>query len=306
MSYREISYNDYYNGHQMKVQKFINDNHKRRTIYSFNELGEFNYFNDIGELLYVVENLDRNMLIENTRQKSAWGYDGLSSEKSGSDWADSSSLEEGIERMVRPDKFYAREIKEIQDATEFYLAKDQIRDRPFGANYSVTGLFVDVGKFVAGEPECFIEMDDIEMKAKPFVELYIGHKDCHSTVSPNQIKLYAMRMSILYNTLIAMGCNVALTYCEFSDISTTYVELSDGTSRVPIQTIYSILHPSFFRRLVFRLIERSRIFEDGYGYGRSTSDIELIGVYEAENNASHREFVDRFLTKHNLYQEVQK
>lgn len=302
MSYTEMNYSKYYDddSEQLHFTKVISEYGKRRSILKFDELDTFNYFADVSEFLTVATTIDKKMVLSNAKEKL--GSSSLSSENpyEGADWSGAKSFEEAIDRLDRPEKFYKNEIQEINNKTEQLMPKVLERMDVPSVQIDITGQFIDIGIYNTGNPECFFDIQPTSGLGLKDITLRIGPLHSNASVSSDNIKEYSLRVTLLYNTLLAMGYSPAVEYIKASDISATYIILTNGKYRMSTSILYALLYPATFRRLIFRLIERSPLLESGYGYGLTDIDVPYLYLDKVIAHKTPQDFVSAYLKENNL------
>lgn len=190
-------------------------------------------------------------------------------------FSESESYDEGLERIKDPHKFYKEEVDEVYAEADkaIKLVSLSIKDSDT-YDYDVTGDYLDIGRHLDGFPDSFVRGDYRSMKQVPFIKLIVGHNYVPARMDARRVVEYAKNISTLVATLHLKGFPVAVEYAEIGQCTATMFPIKEYSQTLNLYLLYSTLHPSFFRRLVFRAIENSSHFQYGYGYGECTIDVE--------------------------------
>jgi hypothetical protein len=140
----------------------------------------------------------------------------------------------------------------------FLNATRSIKAKQFA--WDVTGDFVDVGKYLTGEPECFgAEADDGEQISSRVVSIRLNN--CVSgALQPDAIVARGVAVLVAVDLLESCGrrCEVIVSQStETSDIKAdANIVVKRASEPVDLDRLaYSVAHPGFFRRLGFRFME---------------------------------------------------
>ena len=156
------------------------------------------------------------------------------------------------------------------------LAKE-LNTLPQGYQLDVTGLFFDVSKVIDGEPEAWLR-DPFDKERKPRIKIPISGS-YNAGVSKDLVIKNASEIIALIKALEDNGFEIEATMVFPANNSGN--DGKNANSSVTIKgfdenfnwlKLSGMLHPSFFRRLMFRDLEL--MFPDNLadGYGRTTKD----------------------------------
>lgn len=150
-------------------------------------------------------------------------------------------------------------VAQYRDSLSAWLsAAKSAKSREFA--WDVTGEFVDVGKYLTGEPECFgSEAETGERTAGRVVSIRLNA--CVScAVSADTIAARGIAVLCAVDLLESCGTRVEVVVSTGSDGAGTRVD-GNVTVKRPGEQVdadrlaFAVAHPSFFRRLGFRFLE---------------------------------------------------
>ena len=155
--------------------------------------------------------------------------------------------------------------------------------------YDISGDEADVGRFLSNEPENMIQYTIEEDKNNKLVHI-VCNTTFSSSVSKSIIYNRGASLVTLINKLEDLGYRVKLDlvvsitsdYKEMSDSFTVLIEVKDYSELLDLDRVaYCLCHRSFFRRLVFCLLEQQSLeaveqfgfhSNGGYGYPFDNTD----------------------------------
>lgn len=160
--------------------------------------------------------------------------------------------------------------------------------------FDVTGENLDVGVYMSGDPECF--MQEVPRPSAFGKLIRIGVSITHSvSVEADEILNRGLAIMALVDNLEAMGYSCAIDVLQLTKsnavngnlaVITTIKEQGDALNKEGV--VYTLAHPAFFRRIQFRMLEllggaRANAESDslGYGYGRPESFKVLESAIES-------------------------
>jgi hypothetical protein len=177
------------------------------------------------------------------------------------DWSKSKNLDEAVGfamqgwHDVRPmvDQ-YAEQLQE--------RINDTLSDH-YVVQHDVTGADVNIGLFMAGEPECMMQfVTEPQARMGRVVKVLVNGCTSASTNADNIIKRGAAVLTLV-NTLHLMGVGVelwwedAITGSDKKGYSTA-VKLHDSAQPLDIDNVmFALAHPSMLRRVCFSVQEQS-------------------------------------------------
>lgn len=248
------------------MYKYHSKNGYRIMEYDFSSITEFLHYLDTHEV-----NTD------------IFGYN-PASECSSSSFSMTDSLEEAQEMLRYGCHDDFERLVELKCALEKYIKMSQSRSRQY--NYYV-GFAPDVKAYLEGNP---LSMLNKVQPMRKHIDIYYNAAIL-GLVSTEQIfNRGAVTLSIV-EILENMGFSVGLYVFTMSasDDQVHYAKfnLKGPNERLNIQKLFfPLCHPSFLRRLVFRLREETPDIEYhwGSGYGRTCGDHMIRDVIDLNDN----------------------
>jgi hypothetical protein len=162
---------------------------------------------------------------------------------------------------------------------------ERVIPRPIGKRTTlsrgVTGMFPNVGAYLAGDPKSMYMVSKKTVRSRPFVHLYlpIGYL---AQVEAETAFNRGCAMVAVVDALEMAGCRVRVTLMRNTDLHngrlTVRFEVKDYGDRLDIdQLIFTAAHPAYYRRLIFALQERSEHHDVRHGgYGSSCDPILTV------------------------------
>ena len=221
-------------------------------------------YNSLPELMRY---LDKNKDTEtNHRQSDARSI-------SRSDWAKSNSLAEAVKKLKTGDTEILAGLKKAVKLEVQKLAKE-LNTLPEGYIADVTGLFFDVAKVIEGEPEAWYR-EPWDKTKKPRLSIPIMGNYSAGFNANTAIK-NAAEIIALIKALEDNGFEIELIMTFAAEHMNNGIGERHGMSVVKVKgfeenfnwkKLSTILHPSFFRRIIFR--DRELLFPKtlGSSYG---------------------------------------
>lgn len=173
---------------------------------------------------------------------------------------------------------------ELKYTLEKYIKMSRIKSRQ--VNYYV-GYAPDVKAYLEGNP---LNMFNKEYPKRKHIDVYFNSAIL-SNVSFEQIYNRGAITLLLVEILENLGFSVALNIFTMSEckgqIHYTKFKLKNENERLNIQKLYfPMCHPSFLRRLIFRLREMTpNIINDWkYGYGTTCNDFLIRTIIDLKDN----------------------
>lgn len=176
----------------------------------------------------------------------------------------SRSFEHAIELFYRPSP---EEIQKIRDLTEQITKEENFSGYISGdkiIEFDVTGDYLDIGAYMEGVPEVFGSISDTKDVGK-YVEIIIEYTGVSGMVTTEEIMHAITTLISLIQKLEEMKYRVKLHYVEVSQCNFIHMILKDYIHKTSVADLVATMHPSFFRRILFRAIENSPNFQEGYG-----------------------------------------
>lgn len=216
-------------------------------VYNFNTIGEF---------------IDESQRTPQSKRDS--------SVKRG-DWSGSKDMAETLDIA---DNGY--ELDMIDTILEGIRSNEAIEVQPY---YDVSGCEVNVGLYLSGEPECMLEYNVQE--ATNFIHIVMGVVES-AFVDKEQILNRAAAMTSIVDNLENNGYRVKLSMVIANQGGFTktqhlftLVGIKDYQEHMDIARVAGILHPGFYRRLIFCYWEghKDGPIRGGYGYPASGASV---------------------------------
>lgn len=163
-------------------------------------------------------------------------------------------------------------------------------------DFDTTGDFIDVGRVMEGEPECFGTMRNGNV-IKRFANITINGNHAH-WVKGSWIDQKAQRTARLVDFLEASNVRVRVTIVYTNDNSHLELVIKQYNDRLDINDICVALSPDFFRRFEFYWSEHSSTHDSFYGRAESIrqsmvkeDDVDLNILVGSEGHSEpNREF----------------
>lgn len=172
--------------------------------------------------------------------------------------------------------------------------------------YNKTGDFLDVSKFLGGDMDCFGSMTDGNLQNR-YMNLIITIGG-NAGVSNGELRAYAEIIQEIVDFLENNKIRCKVEAFTTNECSTLQLTVKDYDEPLSLSDIFVITNPDFFRRLHFRVAERSPTINWSYGDGGIAPHIEAL----AEENTptlyfkKRRYFGDMEELKQKTYKEIQK
>ena len=147
--------------------------------------------------------------------------------------------------------------------------------------YDVTGDYVDIGRYLDGEPECF----GVSYNGNP--------SNLHATIMFNVSTPYfvkedmlnhrAARMLRLVDWMESQGVRCQIRAFESTECAHMDIKVKNFEDPVDMNALAVSTHSDFLRRIAFLVAEQSKTWS--YGYGNATSfTTRMINSYTAEQD----------------------
>lgn len=233
-------------------------------------------FDSIAEFLDYIENAPIN--------SGVWGYRNLSSETGDYDFCKTQSLEEAKElcKYGYHDNF--EKLVELKNTLEKYIKLSRKKSKQY--NFYV-GYAPDVKAYLEGNP---LSMLNRQYPKRQHIDIYFNAANLAMASSNKIFNRGAITLSIveiLENMGFSVGLNVFTMSSEYNQIHYVKLNLKKSGERLNIQKLFfPFSHPSFFRRLVFRLMEQTPDITSAWtsGYGRTCDDYTIRKVISLAEN----------------------
>lgn len=201
-----------------------------------------------------------------------------------SSWRGSASFEEAIDQARNPYNYFKQVVRDIAEDKS-----KNIEDVPYwmvedaDIAYDVTGNYIDIGRHMEGHGDSFVNTSGTKRTLLPYVKLLIKTTNISAGVGSTSVIRFASDVTKVVHQLQQIGIATSIVYTSIGETSCVSFPIKDYKEHVNLYRLYSILHPSFFRRLVFRTIENSPTYSHGYGDSRADISIEKFNEVKQEN-----------------------
>lgn len=249
-------------------------------MYKYYEKGNYNImeydFDSIAEFLDYIDSAPINSEI--------WGYRSLASETENYDFCKTHSLEEAKDlcRYGYHENF--EKLVELKMTLEKYIKLSRKQSRQY--NFYV-GYAPDVKAYLEGNP---LSMLNRQYPKRQHIDIYFNAANLASVSSNMIFNRGAITLSIveiLENMGFSVGLNVfSMGECN-GQIHYVKLNLKKSGERLYIQKLFfPLAHPSFLRRLIFRLMEQTPDITMAWtgGYGRTCEDHTIREVISLAEN----------------------
>lgn len=128
-------------------------------------------------------------------------------------------------------------------------------------DYDITGFYVDVGRFLDNEPECFMNTNK---PVNELIDIHVcGGIHCYTGAAEymTSVKLLAKLVYILK----AKGCNARIFYYIEGTYGAAKMKVKDFKDTLDLRSLIITQMPDFFRRYGFLLFELDPYLRSGYG-----------------------------------------
>lgn len=215
--------------------------------------------------------------IEHTKTATRTEGSRDSSEESGSSWTGTRNIEEAYDIAISGGDF----TRQLSENITLMEESKTVQAVPVNMFFDVTGPVLDVGLMLTGQPECFLNYEYAETSPPQtrFLTMYID-LGAHGGIDSSTMLSRAAAIATIIDILEAQNVRVRVilehygvtgkgsTPCaRVSMVAKQYNEL------LQINKLAGALHPSFYRRLVFKHFECCKFgpkyTKSGYGYGVS-------------------------------------
>ena len=249
-------------------------------MYKYYKKGDYNVmeydFDSITEFLEYIETAPVN--------SDVWRHRDLSSETGSYDFCKTRSLDEAKELCKYGYHENFDKLVELKNTLEKYIKMSNKKSKQY--NFYV-GYAPDVKAYLEGNP---LSMLNRQYPKRQHIDIYYNAANLAMASSKEIFNRGAITLSIvemLENMGFSVGLNVFTMSSEYNQIHYVKLNLKRSGERLNIQKLFFPLsHPSFFRRLVFRLMEQTPdITRDWTGvYGRTCDDYTIRKVIELAEN----------------------
>lgn len=245
--------------------------------YKKNDYNVMEYdFDSITEFLEYIETAPVN--------SDVWGHRDLYSETGSYNFCRTRSLEEAKELCKYGYHENFDKLVELKNTLEKYIKMSNKKSKQY--NFYV-GYAPDVKAYLEGSP---LSMLNRQYPKRQHIDIYYNAANLARASSNEIFNRGAITLSIveiLENIGFSVGLNVFTMSSEYNQIHYVKLNLKRSGERLNIQKLFfPFSHPSFFRRLVFRLMEQTPDITRDWtsGHGRTCDDYTIRKVIELAEN----------------------
>jgi len=178
----------------------------------------------------------------------------------------------------------------------FHNLEDQIManmDEQFATVYGYSGDMVDMGRYVAGDPECMVDYVTEPSARMGRVVKVLVNMSASSSVKAETLLKRGVAVTALVDVLHKLGVGIELwvempTARDGVNVGAKYsqlVKMHDSSEMLDIDNLmYGMCHPSMLRRIGFALHEGSawkhakHTLSHNYGYPANVQCAEIVGA----------------------------
>lgn len=132
--------------------------------------------------------------------------------------------------------------------------------------WDVTGDFIDIGRFLEGEPECYGHLTDGNPRNRRVS--IIVNTNFSANVDKTMVNHRSARILRMVDWLESQGIRTSVTAIESTECSHVEVIVKRFDEPLVLTDIGVVTHSDFLRRIVLRFVEYSATFSSGYGQPR--------------------------------------
>ena len=179
-------------------------------------------------------------------------------------WHGTGTFNEAVEIARRGWPEGAAKALELRAEVE-YAVRDLINARATSYTFDVAGEFVDVGRYLSGEPECFgSESQDYGNNVKPVVKI-VANLAASGSVSTKSLFVRGAAIIAAVDVLEALGRRVEVWIAKGSarargsdsGAHESHVLIKKADQPIDIDRLgFAIAHPACLRRLCFSVMEQ--------------------------------------------------
>jgi hypothetical protein len=228
-----------------------------------------------------------NSLAEAARFAEANPNKQSSAKQTDTEWSGTATLDEAVNLAVDGWHAVRPEVQRLFDSLESQIATAM--DEQFTVRYDYSGDMVDMGRYVAGDPECMVDyVTEPQERMGKVVRLMVAGI-ASAYVKPEQIRARGVAVCALIDVLHKLGVGIELwtEQCYHhpageQDAYSMLVKLHDSADMMDIDDImFAIAHPSMLRRIGFAGVEQmewsSAYIRNGYGRVANMRCHDIVG-----------------------------
>lgn len=194
-------------------------------------------------------------------------HDFSSHERGRAGWTKGNTWEESIELMTkRPQDLYS-----VKEDNDLILEEDSSGNQII---YDTTGDYLDVGRFLDGEPEVFGNASEGRQAVK-YLNLTISASTPWNISSSDIYKVCA-QVSQLVDWLEYNNVRCRVTVLHLSECCAFETRLKDYQEVLNMNELKIGLSTEYFRRIFFVFTEYSDAYESGYGIALLLEERDMV------------------------------
>lgn len=214
-----------------------------------------------------------------------------SSHKHAYDWNGNVTFNESVDLALKGWHEVRPQVDRMFNELESSIS-DSI-DQSYTMVYDYSGDMVDMGRYMAGDPECMIDYVAVPQERMGRVINVLVNMSASAMVDPDTMLKRGVAVTALLDAMHKLGVGLSV-WCEMptarmgvdkGDVYSQLVKLHDSSDNLDIDNLmYAICHPSMLRRLGFGLHEGSawkhakHCTSGGYGYPANVKCEKLVGA----------------------------
>lgn len=175
------------------------------------------------------------------------------------------------------DEYYRKATKTPEVFRKFTESDIRLKDYDNSGNdvsYETTGDFLDIGRVMTGEPECFGVMREGSIN-RSYANIIVN-LGCPFYVDREVIDCVAMRTVRLIDMLEFNHIRCQVTVISSDDNGHLEIVLKHYGSTLNLNDLCVCLSSDFFRRSTFLWREHSQTLEPGYGHTERIPQLDLL------------------------------
>jgi hypothetical protein len=130
--------------------------------------------------------------------------------------------------------------------------------------YGVTGDFIDIDRYLSGEPDCFGSLVNGQPRGQR--ANIVLNNSWPSQVKAGDVQQRSKRILRLIDWLEQQGIRCKITAVESSDQQHVETAVKQFDQPLDINAVAIVSHPEWLRRIMFRVAEHSPDLAYGYGH----------------------------------------
>lgn len=256
-------------------------------------LNETDYNKILIHSIYFDDLYDLVKYIKETPIANYWKSKKLASIRGDYDFTKTKSLEEALNLCLSPEiemnKFYFEGIRNVVGGLDILTKKRRME-------YNFCGSYVSVPRYLSGNPRSMKRVQRVTEKS--LIKVYLNSA-YPWYMKESKIRYRGMCVMILIQWLQQLGYIVEFNFFEasvkksdefdsFSEIQLCNIKLKQAEELLDIRnTYFPICHPSFLRRIIFALHERTEYKLSGWsiGYGSACRDNLLKKILQIDEKS---------------------